>query len=178
MQWLSFCTLTLIQVVYYYPVDESSLAALKKKKGEKTTANYLLFKKGDTLLGCYSIYLSFTCFWTDIASVCKWNFIMFPNMVHFVGMPVMCSDMLQNSMHEASKHVTGILLFKGYVVEFENQTAVLLFGSRHGVGISLSSSVAFSCWLSSEQQLYGACVCFLRRGFPVGYMTVRKHVYS
>lgn len=40
-------------------------------------------------------------------------------MVHFVGMPVMCSDMLQNSMHEASKPVTGILLFKGYVVDFD-----------------------------------------------------------
>lgn len=62
-------------------------------------------------------FVFFTCFWAGNASVCG-IFIMFP-MVHFVGMPVMCSDMLQNSMHEASKPVTGILLFKGYVVDFD-----------------------------------------------------------
>lgn len=47
------------------------------------------------------------------------GFLLCFQMVHFVGMPVMCSDMLQNSMHEASKPVTGILLFKGYVVDFD-----------------------------------------------------------
>lgn len=47
------------------------------------------------------------------------RFLLCFQMVHFVGMPVMCSDMLQNSMHEASKPVTGILLFKGCVVDFD-----------------------------------------------------------
>lgn len=87
-----------MQVMYYYPVDESSLYT----GGEKTTANYLLFKKTrrNTLLCWYGFYMFFTCFQMDIALVIyNWDVLCF-QMVHFVGMPVMCSDMLQNSMHE------------------------------------------------------------------------------
>lgn len=45
-----------------------------------------------------------TCFllvseWKLLQSSKNWELFNF-QMVHFVGMPVMCSDMLQNSMHE------------------------------------------------------------------------------
>lgn len=58
----------------------------------------------------------------EIASVIyNWDLLCF-QMVHFVGMPVMCSDMLQNSMHGVCSSIktrNWFSVIKGYVVVFQ-----------------------------------------------------------
>lgn len=89
-------------IVLYSHTDASGVllsSGWKLAIYRNSTANYLLFKESDTLMCCYGFFVFFTCFWTGTASVVStWDLICF-QMVHFVGMPVMYSDVLQNSMH-------------------------------------------------------------------------------
>lgn len=87
-------TLTVVQAVYDYSVDESSVLTV-------TPADYLLFNNETKHFVVF--LMASTCF----LLVSEWKFAsVFLNrdllcfqMAHFVGMPLMCSDTLQNSMH-------------------------------------------------------------------------------
>lgn len=72
------------------------------------------------MLCCYGFCVFFTCFWMGIASVI-YNWDLCFHMVHFVGLPVMCSDMLQSSMHGVCSSIqtrNRYPVLKGYVVVF------------------------------------------------------------
>ncbi len=105
-------------------------------------------------------------------------------MVHFVGMPVMCCDMLQNSMHGVCSSIktrNWYPVIKGYVVVFQTTPPLCSLGRAES---------AFSeahCWLELQTQQWNIVnshrfmevfVCFQMQGFPVGQTTVIKGVYS
>lgn len=106
LHWSKPCT--------YYPVDESSLRTRTKKRKKLLLLIIYCLKEWDTfvvllrLLRVFYLFLNGYCF--------KLRFIMFPNGAlcgECLLCAVTCCRTLCMKSVQASKHVTGILLFKG-----------------------------------------------------------------
>lgn len=132
VQWLSFSR-----------TDPSGVLIIQRMRArylqeeKKSTANYLLLKRWDTC--CYGFFVFSTRL--DI----RFGFIMFSKWCTFswecLLCAVTCCRILCMKSVKASKHVTGILVFKGYVVVFQTTPPFFFFFSAE------SAFPWAHCWL-------------------------------
>lgn len=142
--------LTLMQVVYYYSVVESSLFTGKKKTKLLHIIYCLKVEKKHFVVLLWLLYVFYLFLrWTPLQSSKKLlEFYYVSKWCTFVGMPVMCSDMLQNSMHGVCSSIktrNWYPVIKGYVVVFQATPPLCSLGH--------AESPRARCWLRLSSQI-------------------------